>query len=157
MIFVIGGAFQGKHKFVNECLLKNNIDIHEICEGTKCELNESGLPDLKNIRVIYDFHILIKRIIESTDKNNKIKNAKDDTDLDDLENIKEIIINMIKEKINDSEDDFIIVADEIGSGLVPIDKKIRAYREAEGRICCEVAKEAKEVYRVYCSIAKKIK
>ena len=51
----------------------------------------------------------------------------------------------------------IIISDEIGSGLVPVDPFEREYRERTGRILVELAKEAEEVERVICGIGMKIK
>lgn len=53
--------------------------------------------------------------------------------------------------------DLILVTNELGYGVVPIDKFDRAYREKTGRICCQVAKQASEVHRVVCGIGMVIK
>jgi adenosyl cobinamide kinase/adenosyl cobinamide phosphate guanylyltransferase len=53
--------------------------------------------------------------------------------------------------------DCIIISDEIGNGIVPIDKFEREYRERTGRIQIELAKKATEVERVICGIGQKIK
>ena len=45
-----------------------------------------------------------------------------------------------------------IACDEVGGGVVPIEKGDREYREAVGRICCELAAMAEEVERVYGGI-----
>lgn len=52
--------------------------------------------------------------------------------------------------ILDKNGSLIIVCDEIGCGLVPVDAFEREYREAVGRICTELVKYADEVYRVTC-------
>ena len=51
----------------------------------------------------------------------------------------------------------IIISDEIGGGLVPMDAFEREYRERTGRILVELAKGAEEVERVICGIGQKIK
>lgn len=51
----------------------------------------------------------------------------------------------------------IVVTDEIGSGIVPIDRQEREYRQFHGRLCCALAKEATSVYRVICGIESRIK
>ncbi|MDE6531725.1 MAG: bifunctional adenosylcobinamide kinase/adenosylcobinamide-phosphate guanylyltransferase [Lachnospiraceae bacterium] len=53
--------------------------------------------------------------------------------------------------------DCIIVSDEIGNGIVPIDKMERDYRERTGRLLVELAGQADEVVRVICGIGQKIK
>ena len=51
----------------------------------------------------------------------------------------------------------VIVMDEVGCGIVPIDKKEREWREAVGRAGCLLAERAESVERVICGIAVKIK
>ena len=51
----------------------------------------------------------------------------------------------------------IIVCDELGCGVVPMDAFERAWRERTGRIGCELAKQAEAVYRVTCGIGTRIK
>ena len=58
----------------------------------------------------------------------------------------------LTEAILDKNRDLIIVCDEIGCGLVPVDAFEREYRESVGRICTELAKNADEVYRVTCGM-----
>lgn len=53
--------------------------------------------------------------------------------------------------------DRILITDEIGAGIVPVDAFEREYRELTGRICCKLAAEAKEVWRVTAGIGIKIK
>ncbi len=53
--------------------------------------------------------------------------------------------------------DIIIICDEIGGGVVPIDPFEREWRERVGRICCELAKKAERVERVLCGIAMRLK
>ncbi len=51
----------------------------------------------------------------------------------------------------------IIISDEIGNGIVPIDAFEREYRERTGRILVDLADQADEVVRVICGIGQKIK
>ena len=53
--------------------------------------------------------------------------------------------------------DCIIISDEIGNGIVPIDAFEREYRERTGRMLIELASGAEEVERVICGIGQKIK
>jgi adenosyl cobinamide kinase/adenosyl cobinamide phosphate guanylyltransferase len=50
-----------------------------------------------------------------------------------------------------------IVCDEVGLGVVHIDKFERKYVEAVGRVCCIIAKKADRVDRIYCGISTRIK
>ena len=53
--------------------------------------------------------------------------------------------------------DCIIIADEIGNGIVPIDPFERRYREEVGRILTELAQKAERVERVTCGLGQRIK
>ena len=53
--------------------------------------------------------------------------------------------------------DCVIISDEVGNGIVPIEAFEREYRERTGRILVELAKKAEEVERVICGIGQKIK
>ena len=46
----------------------------------------------------------------------------------------------------------VILCDEIGMGVVPVDCLERRWREATGRACYELAKNAEKVIRVVCGI-----
>ena len=51
----------------------------------------------------------------------------------------------------------VIISDEVGNGIVPVEAFEREYRERAGRILVELAKRAEEVERVICGIGQKIK
>ena len=90
-----------------------------------------------NKTVLYNFNILIKELLRV---------------YDDEEIVKEKINNMFKAcRIS------VVISNEIGYGIVPMDKFERRYRELTGRICCDIAKESKEVHRVVCGIGTIIK
>ncbi len=51
----------------------------------------------------------------------------------------------------------VIVMDEVGAGVVPVERSDREYRETIGLAGQLLAREAKEVYRVVCGIGVRIK
>ena len=51
----------------------------------------------------------------------------------------------------------VIVADEIGCGVVPIDRNERVWHEAAGRALCVLAQKSESVTRVVCGIGVRIK
>ncbi|BBK78445.1 MULTISPECIES: bifunctional adenosylcobinamide kinase/adenosylcobinamide-phosphate guanylyltransferase [Clostridium] len=134
MIFIIGGENQGKLEYLF------NISRFKKEDVVDC-LNVDGLKAeeilMSNKPVIYNFNNLIKELLVV---------------YDDEEKVKEKIKKMIKENRK-----AVIISNEIGYGIVPIDKFERRYRELTGRICCEIAKESKEVHRVICGIGTIIK
>lgn len=53
--------------------------------------------------------------------------------------------------------DCILISDEIGNGIVPLETGEREYRERLGRMLVEIAKKADSVERVFCGIGQRIK
>lgn len=51
----------------------------------------------------------------------------------------------------------VITCDEVGCGVVPIDRADEAYRETVGRLCCELAEQADAVVRVTAGLPQYIK
>ncbi len=62
----------------------------------------------------------------------------------------------LREKLGQDPDQ-IIVCNELGCGVVPMDAFERAWRERTGRLACELAKQAEAVYHVTCGIGTRIK
>ncbi len=50
-----------------------------------------------------------------------------------------------------------VLCDEVGCGIVPVDKRERDYRETVGRLCCMLAERADTVIRVTCGIGQIIR
>ena len=48
--------------------------------------------------------------------------------------------------------DGIIICDEVGCGVVPVEPAQRARREAVGRLCCRLAERAERVERIFCGL-----
>lgn len=53
--------------------------------------------------------------------------------------------------------DAIVLCDEVGQGIVPLDRQQRAWREAVGRACCRLAAQSDEVLRVVCGLVQRLK
>ena len=53
--------------------------------------------------------------------------------------------------------DTVIICDEVGNGIVPLDSFEREYRERLGRLLCEIAAKAERVERIVCGIGQRIK
>ncbi|WMJ84962.1 bifunctional adenosylcobinamide kinase/adenosylcobinamide-phosphate guanylyltransferase [Oscillospiraceae bacterium LTW-04] len=51
----------------------------------------------------------------------------------------------------------VIICNEVGCGVVPMDDHERTWRETVGRVCCMLAREADKVIRVQCGIGTVIK
>lgn len=51
----------------------------------------------------------------------------------------------------------IVIATEIGGGLIPVDREAREKREAAGRLACLLAERADTVIRVCCGLPQVLK
>lgn len=105
------------------------ISQQDMADGANCSWDE-----LRQCRCLFHFHLFIKRMMEG---------GEDPSDLCEI---------LIEENPN-----IIIVTNEVGYGIVPLERFEREYREKCGRIYCEIAKEAEEVHRVVCGIGQVIK
>lgn len=132
MKLVIGGCFQGKLEYVlREETLENYLILDRELPSTE-QLQE--MIDHETIVIINHLHEYIRTEL-LCGKNPEKK---------------------IPEFIN-SVPNSIVISDEIGNGIVPIERFEREYRERTGRILVELAKQADEVVRVVCGMGQKIK
>lgn len=114
MIFIVGGAYQGKEEYA-----KNKYADYEIVNAYHLQVLEdikNGLEPEECVRSYLD-----KCVADGTDES------------------------------------LVIISNELGYGLVPVDRQEREYREKNGRVNCYLAECAKEVYRVVSGIAVRIK
>jgi adenosyl cobinamide kinase/adenosyl cobinamide phosphate guanylyltransferase len=110
-------------------LERTGINESEATEGKDCSLQELLEKPLVN-----HFHLWIDRML------------KEEQD-----------INILLVRILARNPEIVIIVDELGCGVVPMNPYDRRYREMTGRICCKLAKEAEEVHRVICGIGTVIK
>lgn len=122
MNLIIGGAYQGKRNYV---LKEFQINPGQIADGETISLN-----DALSFLVIDRFHRLILRTMDQPF---------------------EIIEQWLKKYQRDNPNG-IIICDEVGCGIVPIQKEEEDFRERMGRVCGLLARESDRVVRVYCGI-----
>ncbi len=127
MKLVIGGTAQGKLEYV---LLKHDVQKNMVWDGVLPNDRELN----GNIVIINHLHQWIKNCMLSG-------GCPEDEIMSFL----------------DCNEDCIIICDEIGNGIVPIDPFEREYRERTGRILVQLAMRAEEVERIICGIGQKIK
>ena len=66
-------------------------------------------------------------------------------------------IDDLAEELIRKNPELILITDEIGYGIVPVDRMEREYREQTGRVCTRLAAYSEKVYRVMCGIGQVIK
>lgn len=64
--------------------------------------------------------------------------------------------NLVLE-IMERNPDIVIVSNEIGYGIIPLDAFERLWREQTGRVCCQVAEQSSHVIRVVAGIGTLLK
>ena len=101
----------------------------EWTDGGRCDLDE-----IRTCRAVYGFHEFVKRWLEQG------------------KSWEELASLMLEENR-----DLILICDEIGCGLVPVDAFEREYRESTGRVMNALAEQAERVDRVVCGIGRRIK
>lgn len=127
MKLIIGGYAQGKLRYV---LSRYNVDTSKVWDG---EIPERA-DEQRGTMVINHFHNWVKsRIVCDGCPEEEIR------------------------KFLEKHWDCVIISDEIGNGIVPIEALERECRERIGRILVELAAKAEEVERVICGIGQKIK
>ena len=62
-----------------------------------------------------------------------------------------------EEELLTANPNLILICDEVGCGVVPIDPDQRAWREDVGRLCCRLARRAERVERVFCGLPMTLK
>ena len=130
MILIIGGSFQGKKAFAEQ-ICKEKKEHHSQNAGGKIAdaLEKTG----PRIQVLPDFHLQVRKALA----------AGEDPD------------SMTRKLLENPPE--VITLDEVGCGIVPIEREERIYREAVGRAGQLLAARAEKVYRVQCGIAVLIK
>ncbi|MEA4972815.1 MAG: bifunctional adenosylcobinamide kinase/adenosylcobinamide-phosphate guanylyltransferase [Candidatus Metalachnospira sp.] len=113
---------------LNYATAKNNINKVDIVDAEYSDFNE-----LINARCIYRLHEWIKNVLD------------------------ESMVNELADRLISENPNAVIICDEVGYGVVPIDKNERVYRELVGRCLIKLANSSDEVERVVCGIGIKIK
>lgn len=127
MRLVIGGYAQGKREYVLE---KYRLPETAVWDAAL----PAGEALLDTPVVIDHFHLWVKGCMERG------------------ESPRELFLEFLQ-----GQEDCIVISDEVGNGIVPLDPKEREYREGVGRLLTELAAMAEEVERVICGIGQKLK
>ena len=108
------------------------------CAQNKVEYAKSLAPDAE---IINELHLVIKESLAAGMNSDQI--------------LQEIITRMTMAEEGGKK--LIIISDEIGSGIVPLDAFEREWRETTGRILCRLASQAEKVTRIVMGLPQVIK
>lgn len=134
MKLIIGGYAQGKLDYV---CAKYPVQKGMVWEGIAPE-DANGGNDADGPIVVNHFHRWVRKYMEDGGC------PEDET-------------KAFLERCKSQHKECIIISDEIGNGIVPVDAFEREYRERLGRILIQTADKAEEVERVICGIGQRIK
>lgn len=135
MELYIGGYAQGKLAYV---LREKKLAEEAIINGAEFVWKkETGLSAEKQI--FNDFERWVRKEIESEETSQA-----------------EPVENQIKELIEENPG-LLVISDEVGNGIVPLEPLEREYRERLGRILCFLAERADRMERILCGVGQRLK
>ncbi|OON86972.1 hypothetical protein BXO88_05360 [Oribacterium sp. C9] len=137
MILVLGGMCQGKHSFCKK-EFPTAVLIDDFEYKIREQLKQGKDPVKEAERWLEDNTGSFTDITGvSSDKADRIKDMGSDS---------------VAEK-----PELVIIMREVGSGVVPMDREEREWREAVGRVSCLFAERAARVYRLLAGIPQRLK
>ena len=153
MELYIGGFAQGKLEYVQNKKAEEAISIAMVIDCAQSDYQKT---------------------LQSID--NKIKN--ENADVNNIANVNDIVIinhlhlwvkDLLLEGMEESEvqltilswvathPNTILICDELGNGIVPLEKMERIWREQTGRLMIELAGQAERVERILCGLGQRLK
>ena len=129
MIFIVGGASQGKCRLAGEL---SGMSLQEFA-ANRADGGTDRPEEAMKKRFLTDFHGWIRQRSD----------AGEETD------------SFVRQVLAAGPE--IVTMDEVGCGIVPLEKKDREYREAAGRAGQQLAGQAERVYRVVCGIPTRLR
>lgn len=127
MKLIVGGAFQGKRDFAFH-LAEKEPGCALVADG------ETDSPDQAfQCDILCGFQEYVRRFFME--------------EMDGEQKLREFIGRLITEN-----PDVIVTANELGCGIVPVEKRDRILRERSGDACRLLAGFSDEVYRVVCGL-----
>lgn len=101
----------------------------EILNGENCSLEA-----VYSAKCIADYQLIVKRLLE--------ENAD---------------VQTFTERLCKEDPNAVVIINEIGAGIIPLEKSDRIWREETGRSGCLIARNSSEVIRLACGIPTTIK
>ena len=153
MELYIGGFAQGKLGYVQNKKAEEAISIAMVIDCAQSDYQKT---------------------LQSID--NKIKN--ENADVNNIANVNDIVIinhlhmwvkDLLREGMEEASvqstilswvsthPNTILICDELGNGIVPLEKMERIWREQTGRLMIELAKQAERVERILCGLGQRLK
>lgn len=141
MIVVVGGRTQGKLHFALEefdisLQGQDTCKTWQLLDGNTNDLNDLSVTLGQDTPLILDhYEVFIRQQLQA--------GKEPDQELHAI--------------VEQHKDNLLLICDEVGYGIVPMDKHDREYRECVGRTMCHAASVATEVWRVVAGIGMRIR
>ena len=172
MIMITGGAFAGKLEFARTHF---GLNEDEIVDGTDC-----APEDVFTAKCIVHYERLIRRLMETdgqdvrygavsadektetvgTDEKTETASTDEKTEaagMDDASKRRSLWPLPFTDRLLCKNPDAIVIMNEIGSGIIPLEKSERLWREQTGRAGCRIAERSDTVIRLCSGIPEAIK
>ncbi len=133
MELYVGGYAQGKLEYVLNTHKGQDLYLADGRELSAVWPPDIDIPRGKRL-VIYGFHLWVKRLLE---EGNYFEN--------------------LAQELEQGYPECIIISDEVGNGVVPVEQADREYREQVGRSLIVLAAKAERVERVICGLGQRLK
>lgn len=130
MILIVGGQSQGK---LAHALRLAGCGAGAVCDGAGCPL----CPIPPDTRILNQLHLFVYRQLQAG------------RDARQIARVLDAWLSAVP--------DAVIISNEIGCGIVPMDAFERAWRECTGRLLCSLAARAQRVDRVICGVAQALR
>lgn len=173
MLFLTGGLGQGKRAFGRklwmECFsgesreMKGEANREEADgreRGCNCREADGSLvswAEFQQADMVWNLQDMVRRVLLSETGQDVFGEEKKGLERQTLNDRAQWLAEEIPARILKEGRQRIIISDEIGCGVVPVDAFQREYRELAGRIACRIAAEASAVWQVTAGIGRCIK
>lgn len=108
---------------------KKNLDYGAVADGAVCDEQQ-----LLQAAIINQFHLYLRRLLQEHG------------------DVEACLRSLLAENAST-----VLIMDEVGCGIVPLDAFERQYREVVGRVSCRLAQEASHVERIVCGLGQVLK
>ena len=108
---------------------KKNLDCGAVADGAVCDEQQ-----LLQAAIINQFHLYLRRLLQEHG------------------DVEACLRSLLAKNAS-----AVLIMDEVGCGIVPLDAFERQYREVVGRVGCRLAQEASHVERIVCGLGQVLK
>lgn len=152
LYLIIGGAEQGKLDLAGQYYMKQTGNRPQVLDAAELDCSDSAVNTILKNPLIDNLHLYIRKLLKNCDRST----------VDRL--IDRLIIELretnkppAEASLSDSDSLRIIILDDIGSGLVPLEAEDRIWRELCGRTYCRLTSIADRVDRVWAGLPQTLK